>query len=66
MDAVLDDCFVVFVRADRKHSEWPENVERPLAVCATYGEAREAQRAFHRTLAQDTVIRYIGPAGGGD
>ena len=29
-------------------------------------EARQAQRAFHRTLTQDTVIRYIGPAGGGD
>jgi hypothetical protein len=66
MDAVHDDCYVVFVRADRAHDEWPENVERPIAVCPTYGEARRAQRAFHRYFAQETVIRFVGDTGGGD
>jgi hypothetical protein len=66
MDTIHEDCFVVFVRADRSHDEWPENVERPVAVCSTYEEARQTQRALHTVSAQEYVIRFVGPTGGGD
>ena len=44
MDLVHEDSYVVFVRADQPHDDWPERAERPLAVCASYGDARRAQR----------------------
>lgn len=65
MDSALDDCFVVFARADHADGSDPEAVERPLASCASYEEARQVCQAYH-DHATDCVIRYVGPAGGGD
>jgi hypothetical protein len=65
MDTVHDDRFMVFLRADRSHTQPPDTAERPLHTCATYEEARRIQRAYHNTSVE-CVIRYLGPAGGGD
>jgi hypothetical protein len=66
MDPVYDDRFVVFVRLDRSPVEPPgDAVEQPLASCSTYAEARLIRRTFHDTPGE-LIIRYVGPAGGGD
>ena len=65
MDLVHDSAFVVFVRVDRRHEGLPERMERPLATCATYEEARQIQLAYRRA-SRECVIRYLGIAGGGD
>jgi hypothetical protein len=65
MESVLDDRFIVYLRHDRSHSNRPDHSERPFATCATYGEARRIQRQLQDT-SRDSVIRYVGPAGGGD
>ena len=65
MNHVHDDHFLVFVRADRSHPNPPEEFERYLTSCATYQEARRIQREY-RSFARECVIRYLGPAGGGD
>ncbi len=60
-----EDGFVVFVRVDPTHECTPESVEQPLRVCPSYEEARQLQRSF-RGSQRECVIRYLGPAGGGD
>ena len=65
MNNVHDDRFLVFVRADRSHEHPPEEFERYLTSCATYEEARRIQREY-RSFDRECVIRYLGPAGGGD
>lgn len=65
MEAVHDDCFVVFVRDEDRNSSSPQAVERPLAACASYEEACRVRNAYSSS-AGECVIRYIGPAGGGD
>ncbi len=65
MDPVHDTSFVVYARRDGSHAEEPGKVERQLAACATYEEARRIVRAW-RQRARDCVIRYEGVAGGGD
>jgi hypothetical protein len=65
MEPIHDDRFVLFVRLDRTGSTRPDCAERPLRTCSTYEEARRLQRRL-RLRAQETIIRYIGPAGGGD
>ena len=64
-DTVYEDCFVVYVRDGGGHAGHPEDVERPVASCPSYEEAcclrRELQLSAH-----DCVIRYVGPAAGGD
>src|SRR5437016_6682550 len=57
MDTVHDDRFMVYVRMDPDHLESPENVERPLASCSSYEEARRIQRECHHTF-RECVIRY--------
>lgn len=64
MESSQDDRFVVFVR-HHGQSYSPDRAERPLATCSTYAEARRIRREFHYT-ARECVIRYVGPAGGGD
>ena len=64
MESSQDDLFVVFVRLPGQ-SRCPERAERPLVACPTYAEARRIRREFHYT-ARECVIRYVGPAGGGD
>jgi hypothetical protein len=65
MNGFHDDRYLIFVRADRSQNDTPEGFERYLISCATYGEARRIQREY-RSLARECVIRYLGPAGGGD
>jgi hypothetical protein len=60
-----DDRYVVFVRKDRNLREEPEEVEKLLAVCSSYAEARSVQRRFQGTTSE-CVIRFVGTAGGGD
>ena len=65
MDARHEDCFVVFLRSDRNHPEQPEYQEEELADCSSYEEARQIKHAFDRS-GRACVIRFVGPAGGGD
>jgi len=58
-----DDCFVVFVR--EQQNPWHISPERELVKCATYAQARWVSREFCRPD-QQCIIRYVGPAGGGD
>ena len=63
MGIAQEDCFVVFVRVEDNPAEPPSEAE--LARCRTYTEARWLCQKFgdpHRRY----VIRYLGPAGGGD
>jgi hypothetical protein len=66
MDPVHEDCYVVYLRLDSRHDEHPDQAEQPIAVCSSYGEARRAQREFHLVSPRPSVIRFIGPSGGGD
>ncbi len=66
MEPVHDDRFVVFVRLDPSHANRPDRSERPFATCSTYEEARRIQRELHHASRSICVIRYVGPAGGGD
>jgi hypothetical protein len=59
------DLFQVYVREHRHRKDSPELVERPLAVCATYEEARRVRQENQRPDS-DCVIRYLGDTGGGD
>jgi len=61
MSTGVDD-YVVYVRFD--HATVVEDIELPVAACASYEEARCAFRAC-RWL-NDAVIRYEGETGGGD
>ncbi|HJT77860.1 MAG TPA: hypothetical protein VJ739_11725 [Gemmataceae bacterium] len=65
MDAVREDCYVVFLRTDRAHDERRECVEEPLADCPSYEDARQIQQAY-RNSGRECVIRFVGTAGGGD
>jgi hypothetical protein len=65
MEPVHDDRYIVFLRLDRNHNRPPDTVEQPLTTCATYEEARRIQR-HHLRFSRECVIRYLGPAGGGD
>ena len=65
MDLLPEDRYVVFLRDERLDSAHPHTVERPVAICRSYQEARQVRyQAQH--LAQECVIRYIGTTGGGD
>jgi hypothetical protein len=65
MDRIDDDQFIVFLRHDPREGCWPDHAERPLVSCSSYGEARRIQRELLHA-ARDSVIRFVGPAGGGD
>ncbi len=65
MESVHDERFVVFVRQDCSHSKRPDLAERPLMTFSNYDDARRVQRHLLRT-ARESVIRYVGPTGGGD
>jgi anti-anti-sigma regulatory factor len=61
----LEDCFLVFVR-DGAGSPWrPEDVERPIASCASYEEAL-AIREQLRQSGRRCIIRFAGETGGGN
>jgi hypothetical protein len=65
MELVHDDQFAVFLRRDGGHSARPDCSERFLARFGTYEEARQMQRQLQKA-SRNCVIRFIGPAGGGD
>jgi hypothetical protein len=65
MEHVYEDLFAVFLRRDGSCGQRPDLTERPLATCSSYAEARRIQSAL-RQAARDCIIRYVGPAGGGD
>jgi hypothetical protein len=65
MESSQDDRFIVFLRQPRGASYQPDLAEQPLASCSSYAEARRILKEFHYT-ARECVIRYVGPAGGGD
>jgi hypothetical protein len=66
MNTFFDDRYLVFVRGDRSHITSPEEFEKYLTTCPTYEEARRLQREFRSSCDGEIVIRYLGPAGGGD
>jgi hypothetical protein len=67
MDMVHDDRFMVFVRSDSAEAKsTADAVETPLATCASYSEALRIREALRARGAGECVIRYFGPAGGGD
>jgi hypothetical protein len=66
METTLDDRYVVFVREEPvpgRRMLLP--VERELVTCASYKEARWVQRECS-TPKRKCIIRFVGPAGGGD
>jgi hypothetical protein len=65
MNAFHDDRYLIFVRGDRSQNHAPDGFERYVISCPTYEEARRIQREY-RSMARECVIRYLGPAGGGD
>ncbi len=65
MSTALEDRFVVFLRSDLTHADRPDAAERDLIACETYAEARRVRRQF-QSHCPDCVIRFVGPAGGGD
>jgi hypothetical protein len=58
----LDECFLVFVRADTARGDEPETNEEPVAICDSYEQARRVKQ----DTSKKCVIRYAGCAGGGD
>jgi hypothetical protein len=67
MNNVHDDRYLVFLRFDGDAGRSStEAAEQPLASCATYEEARRIRDALHGSATGECVIRYVGPAGGGD
>jgi hypothetical protein len=65
MQPLDEDRFVLFLRADRTSSEPVEERERPVDGFPTYEEARQVRQRYQQA-GKDCVIRYVGPAGGGD
>jgi len=63
MNMVLDDCFVVYVREKKMNRHRP--MERQLVSCSSYQEA-EMVRKENQAPDRHCIIRYTGPAGGGD
>jgi hypothetical protein len=66
MEAILDDRFAVFVRELLVAGRPPRlPTERQLTTCSTYEQARAVCRECNGPTRQ-CVIRFVGPAGGGD
>ncbi len=64
---IHEDRFVVFVRFAPGSATLPEAVEGTQITCSSYEEARRVRRSFqHRGRGWDCIIRFVGPAGGGD
>ncbi len=65
MEMIHEDRFVVFIREDGPSAAVPEARERELVSCASYEEAHWICQEYggpHRKC----IVRYLGPAGGGD
>jgi hypothetical protein len=67
MDAVHEERFLVFLRPEKSPSQAEaESAEQPLASCASYADARRIRQSLTHFGLGECVIRYVGPAGGGD
>jgi hypothetical protein len=65
MDSTGADQYLVYVRSRLHRAGPPELAEEPLTICSTYAEAREVQLA-NQGPDRECIIRFVGPAGGGD
>lgn len=65
MDTLLEDGFVVYLRLESTDPYSPEAAEQAVVHCSSYAEARQVRRRCH-DASRECVIRYTGPAGGGD
>jgi hypothetical protein len=65
METIHDDRFMVFLRHDLSHAGRPDYAERPVVTCSTYEEACQIRRRLLERK-RDCIIRFVGPAGGGD
>ncbi|HEV2947071.1 MAG TPA: hypothetical protein VGX70_06830 [Gemmataceae bacterium] len=66
MNPAHEDRYEVYVRFDPDHSQPPpDTIERPLACCSTYEEAKRIRQSFHGLNGQ-CLIRFVGSSGGGD
>jgi len=65
MDTAQDDRFMVYLRLDPRHGGLSASQERLVATCPSYAEARLVRRTLQDSSCE-CVIRYVGPAGGGD
>jgi hypothetical protein len=65
MFATMDDCFVVYAREESLAGDGDLPVETEMVRCASYEEARWVCQRYS-TPGRKYVIRYLGPAGGGD
>ena len=66
MNSILSDCFIVYAQQDGAGClERPAEIEWELASCGTYGEAHRVRQDYQRA-GFHCVIRFVGPAGGGD
>jgi hypothetical protein len=65
MATTLDDCFLVFVRDEGSREFGLAPRERELVACPTYAEAEDVRRE-NAGPTKKCIIRYVGPAGGGD
>lgn len=60
-----DDCFVVYAREARYPGDGDLPVEMEFVRCTSYEEARRLCQKYGMPGRQ-YIIRYLGPAGGGD
>jgi hypothetical protein len=65
METAQEDVFLVFALWDQGARGGPQAAEQEVACCPTYGDACRVRRRF-RDVDIPCVIRYVGPAGGGD
>jgi hypothetical protein len=65
MDTAQDDRFMVYLRLDPRHGGPLISQERLVASCPSYAEAKRVRRKLQDSSCE-CVIRYVGPAGGGD
>ena len=65
MDSQYDEQFVVYLRDNGPRSGGTPAEERALVHCASYEEAQWVRRECAGPR-RSCIIRYVGPAGGGD
>jgi hypothetical protein len=65
MDTSLEERFEVFLRDRSKAGQAWEAKERKLVTCSSYEEAQWVRRECSSPT-RSCIIRYFGPAGGGD
>jgi hypothetical protein len=65
MESALEGQYLVFVRSHGKHDATPEEAEMHMVSCLSYEEAHRIKSQWNQA-GRACVIRYEGPAGGGD